>query len=238
MLKRLIRSRPAQEALSACAAAYMALIARTTRWRIEGAAAVDAALAAGGAVGAVWHGRLAMIYACRRAAAVRPAMLISQSRDGAFIARAAERLDIRAIRGSSRKAAKADKDKGGSAAYRAMIAHVRDGGVTVLTPDGPRGPRMRASEGAARLALQTGAPVLCVGVSAKWRIVLDTWDGFILPLPFGPGAIVFAAPVAPPRDADEVETVRAEIETRLNAATARADEIVGARAMAPEATPA
>lgn len=235
MSRRLTRSRPVQASLSVLVAGWLVLVARTTRWRIEGAERADALFDSdgpdnAGAVVTVWHGRLAMLYACWPAGLAQPAILISLSPDGRFVARAAERLGAHVIGGSTRRPDKRDKDKGGAAAYRAMIAHVRAGGVMVMTPDGPRGPRMRAGAGAVRLAAAADAPSVCLGVSVKWRIVLDTWDRFILPLPFGPGAIVWDAPVPPSADSC---AARAELEHRLTAATHRADALAGVRPIDP-----
>lgn len=237
MLKRLIRSGPVQGALGVLAAAYMAFVARTTRWRVEGAETAESVLGSGGVCVAVWHGRLGMLYAVwRRFPVAAPAMLISLSPDGGFVARAADVLGVRVIRGSTRRADRAQKHKGGEDAYRRMIEHVSQGGVLCMTPDGPRGPRMRASAGAPRLARQTQVPTLCLGVSVKRRLVLNSWDRLVIPLPFGPGAIVWEGPVAPPPadgGPEDVERAREATEALLTAATRRADALAGAPAIDP-----
>jgi len=117
-----------------------------------------------------------------------------------------------------------------------MIDFVRGGGALCLMPDGPRGPRMHAGPGAARLARQTQAQTLCLGVTTKWRIVLKSWDRFIVPLPFGRGAIVWDGPVAPaPAEAgpEAVERARADLEARLRAVSQRAETLAGVRVIAP-----
>jgi len=164
------------------------------------------------------------------------AVLVSRSAHGDLITRTADRLDVGTIRGSSRNRKKRDKDKGGAEAYEKMVEFVAQGGCMGLTPDGPRGPRYRAAPGAARLAGETGAPVLIMGWSTRWRIVFGSWDRVILPLPFSKGAIVWGEPVRPPQGVateQGVEQVRAEIESRLNAANQAADEACGVSPIEP-----
>jgi lysophospholipid acyltransferase (LPLAT)-like uncharacterized protein len=234
MLKRILRSRAVQGALTALAASYLRLIAHTTRWQVEGGDIADAAWRSGNGVCLLlWHGRFNMLYSCwPRDVAVRPATLSSRSRDGDLGAGTAQRLGATVIRGSTRRQDRA-KDKGGEDAYRRMIAHVEGGGVMCLTPDGPRGPRMRVSSGAPRLARQTQAQTLCLGLSVQRRIVLNTWDRMVIPLPFGRGAIVWDGPVAPPVPEADVESVRAEMEARLIAVSRRADALAGAPIIDP-----
>lgn len=236
MLKRLVRTPLVQSALGALTSGYMRLVARTTRWRIENPEIAAAALQPGkGACVVIWHGRLGMIYSCWALypAVKDPAMLISLSPDAQFVARGAELLGARVIRGSTHRAERAQKRKGGAGAYRKMIAHVAQGGVLCLTPDGPRGPRMRASLGAARLARHTQAPVLCLGVAVSRRFVVNSWDRLIVPLPFGRGVLVWDGPIAPPAREDDADAVRADMEARLIAVTQRADTLAGAQAIEP-----
>ncbi len=242
MLKRLIRSRPVQGAFAALAAGWMRLVARTTRWRVEGAEVVEQAWREGGGlVGLVWHNRLMLVHSSwPESAPQKPAILISLSRDGQFVADAARRLGLVVVRGSTRRKDRAAKDKGGEAAYRHMIAHIESGGVLCMMPDGPRGPRMRASPGAVRLARQTRAPILLLGIGTRRRIVLKTWDRLVLPLPFGTGAMVWDGLIPPPpedADAETLERVRAGMEARLIAATQRADALAGASVIEPAPEP-
>ena len=60
---------------------------------------------------------------------------------------------------------------------------------------------------------------------------MKSWDQARIPLPFGRGCVVFEGPLSVPRDADAdaVEATRADWQSRLNAAQARAEAQVGAR---------
>eukprot|EP00919_Chromeraceae_sp_WS-2016_P071888 GHVR01170135.1.p1 GENE.GHVR01170135.1~~GHVR01170135.1.p1 ORF type:complete len:116 (+),score=10.64 GHVR01170135.1:117-464(+) len=106
-----------------------------------------------------------------------------------------------------------------------------------MTPDGPRGPRQRLVEGPLRLAKLTGAPILPCQFSVKWRKEFNSWDRFILPLPFGRGKIVWGTPVYVAADANdaEIETLRLAIETEMNTLMAQADRELGHTPIEPAA---
>ena len=160
--------------------------------------------------------------------------MISNNRDGAMIAAVAARFGAEAVRGSSFDRRKR-RAKGAAAAYRAALG-VLSGARAVLgvTPDGPRGPRMRAQAGVAHLAIASGRAVMPVAISARPAWMARSWDRFLLPLPFARTVVVYGAPLAPP-SADAVEGHRAAIETALNAVTAEADRICGRAPPVPAA---
>jgi lysophospholipid acyltransferase (LPLAT)-like uncharacterized protein len=235
MLKRILRSTPMQASLGFLLAAYMGLVKATTRWRVEGADVIEPIWRERkGVIGCVWHARVLMTIAGWPRHVQPATILISRSPDGEFVARAAKHHDIGVIRGSARNAKK-DKEKGGSAAFRAMIDHVNNGGCMAVTPDGPRGPRMRASMGAVRLSRATGAPMMAFAWSTTARIVFNSWDRFILPLPFSRGVIVWKGPIAPPAsgEAEDLEDKRLELERLMNSAAAEADVACGKEVIAP-----
>jgi hypothetical protein len=101
------------------------------------------------------------------------------------------------------------------------------GGVSVgIAPDGPRGPRMRASEGVIAAARLSGAAVLpaaCAGASQR---LLGTWDRFQIPMPFSRGVIVWGEPLRIGRDEDE-EAARRRIEAAITRVSGEADRLVG-----------
>jgi lysophospholipid acyltransferase (LPLAT)-like uncharacterized protein len=95
---------------------------------------------------------------------------------------------------------------------------------------------MHALKGVVQVAKLTGAPLLAVAWATSNRIVFDSWDNFVLPLPFGHGALIWGNPIAPPspnaRD-DEMEAVRLALETELNRISAEADRIAGVPVIEP-----
>ncbi|MEX2450013.1 MAG: hypothetical protein WD407_04080, partial [Rhodospirillales bacterium] len=105
------------------------------------------------------------------------------------------------------------------------------------TPDGPRGPRMRASDGIVTIARLAGAPIVPVSFGAARRRVLNTWDRFVLALPFSRGVIVWGDPIVIERDADDakLDEARRAVEDALNAITAEADALCGCAPVEPAA---
>lgn len=228
LLKRLVRHGRVQHLLAAIIATYLRLTYRTISWRIEGGEHLDHLRAEGHPVlAAFWHGRMSMIRFLWREDAPF-SVLISSHRDGRLIARAIALLEVRAIVGSSRR--------GGAAALLAIIRTLREGGGVAITPDGPRGPRMRAKSGIAAAARGAGVPVLPVSFGVRRRLVLNSWDRLIMPLPFTRGVFIIGEPIAP--ESGDEEAVRATVESRLNAITAEADRLAGARPVEPAPSPA
>ncbi|MES1202916.1 MAG: hypothetical protein ABUS57_15875, partial [Pseudomonadota bacterium] len=68
-----------------------------------------------------------------------------------------------------------------------------------------------------------------------WRIVMGSWDSFILPLPFGRGALVWGELIHVPRDAnaEQIEVARVALENELNRISAEADRLAGAPVIEP-----
>ncbi len=228
-MRRLIRHPAVQAGLARLLGGYLGLVARTTRWRLEGAEPALAEIRAGRPlILAFWHERLPLmpallrlaIAAEPRAGQVVPHVLVSQHRDGRFIGEAVIRFGFRMVYGSSRR--------GGPAALAEMIRVLRAGNPVALTPDGPRGPRRQAAPGVAQLAALTGVLVAPLGAATSRHRILPSWDRMMLPLPFGRGVIVCGPLLAVPRDG--VAPAVPAIAEALDAACAAADAAVGIRA--------
>jgi len=224
LLKSFLSSPAGTRVVSALVAAYVRLVLATTSWRIEGREHIEALLDAGGpVVAAFWHGRLgAMTGLWRLLGRGRDlAVLSSTHRDGRISAATMRRLGLEVIDGSSRR--------GGTDGLRRMISWVRGGRWAAITPDGPRGPRMRAQPGVLMMARVSGAPVLPVAFSTTRGRTLGSWDGMLLPLPFGRGVYVVGRPISLPREAgeEELEALRLEVEAALTEVTRAADRLCG-----------
>jgi hypothetical protein len=155
---------------------------------------------------AFWHAAiLPLLYQHRGSGAV---VLISEHRDGEIIARIAERLGFRTLRGST--------SHGASRALIGLARALAAGENVAVTPDGPRGPARRFASGSLVAAQRAGAPVLPIGlvVQRAWR--LPSWDGFMIPKPFSRVTIAYGEPTpvrgATPREAaDEAQHFEALI---------------------------
>jgi lysophospholipid acyltransferase (LPLAT)-like uncharacterized protein len=140
------------------------------------------------------------------------AAMVSQSRDGNYVAVGLRILGIKTIRGSNRGH---DADKGGLSALSTLAEHVRRGYPAYLAVDGPRGPRNRVHKGIAVLSQQTGAAVLnLVAVPTRRWIFKRSWDRFQIPKPFSRIDIYVAEPIWP-QEAESVEQYRRRIERSL-----------------------
>lgn len=172
---------------------------------------------------AFWHGRLLMMPKSWRAG--KPIhMLISQHRDGQLIARTVAHFGIRTAEGSS--------TRGGSGALRTMLKALKAGEYVGITPDGPKGPRMRASEGVVAVARMSGCPVIPATYSASPRKTLRSWDRFLVPRPFGTGVFVWGEPIEIGKD-DDPEEARRKVEAAMNALADEADFLAGVEKVDP-----
>lgn len=225
--KRLLRNAAVRGVLCALGAGYIRLVHATSSWRVEGGDVPRAYWDRGEPfIVAYWHGRILMMpYSWRRDKTM--SLLISQHPDGQFIARLVGRFGLATIAGSTRR--------GGTAALRAMLRVLKAGGYVGVTPDGPRGPRMRASAGIIDVARLSGAAIVPAAYATSRRRVLSSWDRFVVALPFSRGVFVWGAPIEVPRDAgaEARERLRLTLEERLNGVTAEADRLVGQAAIEP-----
>jgi lysophospholipid acyltransferase (LPLAT)-like uncharacterized protein len=215
-------------------AGYLSLTYKTLRWTREGqdkaeAIWADSLKSTTGAILALWHSRVPVGPTTWPQGPDKPEIrvLVSQSRDGEFIARVIDRLGLPSIRGSSLKKTDTTKNKGGEQAFRDMVAWVRGGGAMAITPDGPRGPVEVMQKGAVALARMTGAPVLFVGVAMKPCLRLNTWDRTVIPLPFARAAMVWDGPAVAGRQ-DDPDALAEAWGARLSAVNRRAEALVGA----------
>lgn len=240
-MKRLLDSPLAQRIVGECLGAWMRLVARTTRWEILNAHVPEALRRTGGPVVLVfWHGRILLAHACwmTHNGGMDTKTLISQSREGSVIACAAQTLGIGAIRGSTET--KAGKPKGAFDAMRDMMRQLKAKGAIAITPDGPKGPRMRAEMGAVQLAKLSGAPIVGLAWCTERHRVLDSWDRFVIPGPFSRGVYAFGEPIRVDRRADDhaMEAARALVESELIRLTQEVDRRIGATPVEPAAAPA
>jgi lysophospholipid acyltransferase (LPLAT)-like uncharacterized protein len=218
-----------QAALGWLVAAYIEVVIATLRWRRENEGPARVALdGPDGLIALFWHGRIVPAIACRPILKDKPRkVMISLSRDGEFIALAAERLRIPTIRGSTGRVG-GGGSKGGALAFRQARGVVASGGVMIMTPDGPRGPSQVMQIGPVQLARATSAPVFLMGLAVSPAIRLGSWDEGRVPLPFGRAVLVLDGPLTMAEDADDaaLEVARADWQERLRAAQARAEVLL------------
>jgi lysophospholipid acyltransferase (LPLAT)-like uncharacterized protein len=219
--RRLLDNPAIQAMVCWAAASYIRLVWITGRWEVENTETLDSMIRDGKPfIICFWHGRLLMFPPAWRWKA-KMNILISRHRDGRVIARALRHFGVGTIEGST--------SRGGGRALRDLLRALRGGEYIGVTPDGPRGPRMRASAGVIRAARLADVPILPTSYAASRRRVLRSWDRFILALPFTRGVIRVGDPVWPAKsgDAADIEAVRAQLEDALNRLTATLDARFG-----------
>jgi len=222
LLNSWIRSEPAQVSFGWMIAGLMWLFHLSVRWQRHVDPQTQALLDAGKPVIlCMWHGRMFFLSGGWATPPRRLGVLTSAHRDGLLVARGARSFGYDTVLGSSRR--------GGAGALRGMSRLLMEGTSVVITPDGPKGPRMRFKAGAVKAAQMTGAPLVALTGSARPRKVFDTWDRFCLPLPFARAVIHFGPPVYVPREADAAaqERCRQAAEDSLNGLTNAAERALG-----------
>ncbi|MDC0034033.1 lysophospholipid acyltransferase family protein [Alphaproteobacteria bacterium] len=230
--KTLMRQPAPRAAACWLMAHYIKLVSTLGRWSIEGTEIPEKLLAANQPfLVAFWHGRLLMMS---EAWPYRKPfnMVVSQHRDGQLVARTIGHLGFGSILGST--------TQGGSSVMRATLRTLRAGECVGLTPDGPQGPRMRASPGIVQAARLAGVPIIPIAFTARPSRLLNSWDRFMVPMPFGRGVIRWGHPLEIPRDAgaDAVRDAAKLLEDRLNALVHDLDETLGVRVVEPAITEA
>ncbi len=157
----------------------------------------------------LWHDRIFyLFYHLRRHPDYH--LLISPSEDGDLLARLAVLMGYSVTRGSTYKKA--------VPAARALIKTLRREDRIIIIADGSRGPRCKAQPGSLQLASVTGAPIIPITFGAENKIVFNSWDRFILPLPFTRCNLNFGPPIlVPPKvDEDTLQKKQQELEDALN----------------------
>ncbi len=227
LLKAITRIDPVRRLLCAVLARYIQLIYLRGRWEVRGGEIPRRFWDAGRPfLLCFWHGRL-MMMPCSWNRRAPIYMLISRHLDGQFIAHTVKHFGIHTIAGST--------SRGGTGALRAMLKILASGNCAGITPDGPRGPRMRASVGVVNAARLAGVAIVPATFAARRRFVLSSWDRFIIALPFTRGVFLWGEPIEVARDADAQarEQARCELEDKLNALCLEADRLVGAAPVEP-----
>ncbi|MEM8793522.1 MAG: lysophospholipid acyltransferase family protein [Pseudomonadota bacterium] len=236
-LARSIRQSPAIRSIaSRLAYWYISLVTRTTRWDWRGKEPAFRHLDAHpeGLIAAIWHGRLFMSATFAPLEKRQTIAMISSNYDGQLITDIVAHFRVPAIRGSSYDRIKR-RAKGGARVYEAARDWLDKGAVVAISPDGPRGPRMRAQPGMARLAIETGCGIIPVAFSSRWGRYFNSWDRFLVPFPFAKGAIIYGDVLMPPKDPTpgEERAYHLAVERALTEVTNLADDLCGRRRIEP-----
>ena len=160
----------------------------------------------------MWHDQIVMAVFSQRTWNL--AGLISQHRDGGYLADSVLIAGIQPVRGST--------SRGGMEAVREILSlpdlHL------AMTPDGPRGPRRQMKDGILYIASRSERPLVPSGMAASnaWQ-VRGNWTDLTIPKPFSTAVLIAGTPVVVPKDLDRESM--AQWSAALTAEMARLDAI-------------
>lgn len=219
---RLQKSDRVQALLRGAYARYIAFVYRTTRWRWIGMEPVEADITNGVPRAFVcWHARLALVTYLRSWDDHDLAVIASRHADAQIIIGDLTRRGIAMINVST--------SRGDGGPIREAVRTLRRGASLGITVDGPLGPPEIVKPGALVIAGLAGIELTPCAVAVSRSVRLNTWDRFILPLPFGRGVFVVAPGFTPPprRTGAALDAACARVAAMIADVTARADAELG-----------
>ena len=153
----------------------LVMITMTCRVRWHNKEALEAATESdSGWIISMWHDNVSIAAWAMRNRHITA--MVSDSRDGEYITRCANKFGNEAVRGSS--------SKGSSKAMRAMLKLLKQSKPVAITPDGPRGPRYKMQGGALWFAALGQVPIIPLHIEATRQWVFRSWDKHKMPKPF------------------------------------------------------
>ncbi len=164
---------------------------RTLKYRSTGVGRVNELQNQGNQfVVSIWHNELFTLPWFAYVNNFRCTTIVSQSKDGEFLAQILKRLGFSSARGSSRRG-------GVQALMNARKIMREEHRLCAITVDGPKGPRHKPKEGAFYLAQKAGALIIPVRMYTPNAFVFTkAWDRFRLPYPFSRCDIHIGEPYA------------------------------------------
>ena len=197
----------------------VSVIGSTLRWRIEDPSGLLTNTPQRSCIFAFWHNRIFLMPYLfhkhwRSRQRDRVVVLVSASKDGEKLAGVLSRFDLICVRGSS--------SRRGKEALRELTSLVNDGYDAGITPDGPRGPKYHCQDGVISLAQITQAPIIPVSYDVSRKITVNSWDNFMVPLPFARATLRIGAPMSVAAEAsdEQHEQKRLELENILKSLSA------------------
>ena len=132
----------------------------------------------------LWHEALLPLLWQHRRQGI--AIVVSEAREGKYLADFASSLGYRSLPGSS--------TRGGARALLGAVRELQAGGAVAFTPDGPRGPRREMKPGVVAAAQRGSAPIVPLHAESDQAWRLNSWDRFMIPKPFARVWITYGHP--------------------------------------------
>ncbi len=157
---------------------------------------------------AFWHGQLMMIGHVWKSKAILN-MLASSHSDGRFGAYIAGHFNLKNI---------SIEAKNKSPSLRKVFKILSNGDYLGVTPDGPRGPNQKVSEGIIKIAINSQVPIIPLGFASSKNFRLKSWDSFLITYPFSRCIFMWGEPIIiPSKTKDtEIEKYKSFLEKKIN----------------------
>ena len=157
---------------------------------------------------AFWHSQLMMISYCWESNS-KINILASGHSDGRFGALVGKYFKLNNIPTSS-------NDK--SISLKPIFTLLKNSNYIGITPDGPRGPNQKVTDGIIKISKATEVPIIPIGFSSSKFKKLKSWDSFLITKPFSKCAFVWGNAIIIPKKCNDkqIENYKYKLEVELN----------------------
>jgi lysophospholipid acyltransferase (LPLAT)-like uncharacterized protein len=157
---------------------------------------------------AFWHSQLMMISYCWKSN-TKINILASGHSDGRFGAIVGQYFKLNNIPTSSNEK---------PISLKPIFTLLKNSNYIGITPDGPRGPNKKVSEGIIKISKVTQVPIIPIGFSTSKFRTLKSWDSFLITKPFSKCAFVWGESITIPKNCNnnEIEQYKKKLEQELN----------------------
>ena len=169
---------------------------------------------------AFWHNQLMMISYCWKPNS-RINILASGHSDGRFGAIVGQYFGLNNIPTSSNNK---------SITLKPIFKLLKNSKYIGITPDGPRGPNQKVSEGIIKIAKTTQVPIIPIGFASSKFKKLNSWDSFLITKPFARCAFVWGDSISVPKNCNEIEIdeFKIRLENEINICIDKAQKEINA----------
>ena len=157
---------------------------------------------------AFWHSQLMMVgYVWKSKDTLN--MLASSHSDGRFGSYIARHFNLKNI---------SIMAKNKSPSLRKVFKILNEKNYIGITPDGPRGPNKKVSEGIIKIAMHSQVPIIPLGFASNKNFKLNSWDSFLITYPFSKCNFVWGDPITIPSSTkeNEIEKYKIFLEDKIN----------------------
>ena len=227
--KKILKSKLVICCLSFLIYIYSKFVGLTCKWKIKKLKNATKAAENTNAIWVAWHARATMMpFFWQKFFDRKMAAIVSPHHDGQLIAHFLKWYKITPVNGSTNE----NPRKSALELMRAL----QDGYDLFISPDGPRGPRMRMKKSPIYYAQKTGKPIICACFSLNKALIIDkAWDKTMIALPFSKGIFAFSEPLYVPKDIsdDEIEKYRIKLENIANDLSSYCDKYADRKPVLP-----